>query len=281
MKWMAGLFLLLMVAQPVVAQAPGGNGDTPEKKKDKPPARTVRILTLGDAPPFKQEVRDGVRYEMEPAPGTIPPREVIPGFGEKPKDGPKSGDEKEPPPAPIRLNLGRASAVAKIPDGAGPLELRRKDASAPENKPWVTVQRPEHGDLLVLIWRDPRGKNWDLVDALVLPDGPEAIGGGGVMLLNLVQTPIGTAFGSEKFQLPYGHPVIKKPSTQRELPVDVSALSADGKTFAKRYLSTVIPVADTECTRIIAYRADGESPRQPVKVLLLREPVKPEQPDSH
>lgn len=260
MRGMGGLILLLALSLPV-------NGEPGDGKK--PPPRKIRFLALGDAPPFQQEVRDGVRYELEPPPGSVPPREIVPSFGEKEKD-------KDPArkPEPIRLNLGRITPPATIPDGAGLLELRKKDAAG-DSKPWLSLQRPDHGDLMVLLWRDPKGKSWEQTSAMVIPDGPESPGPGGVQMLNLVPATIGVTLGAEKIALPYGRLVVKNPEYRQDLPLEVSALSADLKTPGKRFLSSVLSNNAGECNRVLIYRADGVSPRTPVKVLILREPVKP------
>ena len=34
------------------------------------PPRHLRVLAVGESPPYRQEVRDGVRYEMPPPPGS-------------------------------------------------------------------------------------------------------------------------------------------------------------------------------------------------------------------
>ena len=108
------------------AQAPA----TPAKK---PTAgqRSLRLLPLGEPPPFRQDVRDGVRYELEPDPGSVPPRQVVLGEGDT--------------ITTIRLNLGRASEPIKLPVGTAPATLRSVALSpdAP-TAPWLTLQPPEH-----------------------------------------------------------------------------------------------------------------------------------------
>ncbi|MDB6077361.1 MAG: hypothetical protein JWO82_1108 [Akkermansiaceae bacterium] len=263
MRGMAGLMLLLLLAL-----SPRGHAETADAKKA-PPPRKIRFLALGDAPPFQQEVRDGVRYELEPPEGSVPPREIVPSFGEKEKD-----QDPGKQPEPIRLNLGRITPPSTIPDGAGLLELRKKDASG-DSKPWLSLQRPEHGDLMVLLWRDPRGKSWEQTSALIIADSPDSPGPGGVQMLNLIPVTVGVTLGTEKIALPYARIVTKKPELKQDLPLEVNALSADLKTPGKRFLSTVLAINAGECNRVLIYRADGVSPRTPVKVLILREPIGP------
>jgi hypothetical protein len=39
------------------------------EEKPKPAERHVRFLAVGEIPPFRQEIRDDVRYELEPREG--------------------------------------------------------------------------------------------------------------------------------------------------------------------------------------------------------------------
>ena len=62
------LLLAVLLAPPLSAQNP--------EEKTRQPRRQARFLAIGDSPPFAQEIRDGVRYELEPPPDSIPPRQV-------------------------------------------------------------------------------------------------------------------------------------------------------------------------------------------------------------
>ena len=67
----------------------------------------LRVLAVGDPPPFVQEVRDGARREVAPPEGSIPPRSVTAG-GE-----------------PLRIRLGRPSSAVMLPvPGDGRVEQR-------------------------------------------------------------------------------------------------------------------------------------------------------------
>ncbi len=221
----------------------------------KTPARQARFLAIGDMPPFRQEVRDGVRYELEPPPGSIPPREIIPGFGER-RDG-----------EPVRLQLGRVSDATPIPAGAGAFTLRARDASAP----WLTLTRPEKGDLLVILWRDPSAGTWDRPRALVLPDGPETSPPGSVHLLNLSPATMAVVLGEEKVALPPARPLVRRFEAGKDRELQVGA--PDGAGGLRRFYASSLTMNAGERTWIVVYRADGVMPRQPVKVTVLRERV--------
>lgn len=233
----------------------------PEPPAKKEPPRQVRFLALGEMPPFRQEVRDGVRYELEPPAGSIPPREVMVGTGEAAKQ------------TPVRLDLGRLSESAPIPAGAGPFTLRKKDSDE-GSAPWLTLNRPENGDLLVVCWRDPSAKSWDGVRAMVLPDGLAGAPAGSVTLLNVAPATVAVMLGAEKLAVPPGRPVVRHYEAGKDQPLQVGAVDAKGE--LKRFHSSSLAINTGERTWVLIYRADGVSPRQPVKVSVLRERAAPE-----
>ena len=69
-------FLLTLTFLPLVG---GGQTQEAAKKEEK---RTLRFLPCGDMPPFRQEIRDGVRYELEAEPGSVPPYQIQVPLGE-------------------------------------------------------------------------------------------------------------------------------------------------------------------------------------------------------
>ena len=114
----------------------------PEHKTD----RHARFLALGDSPPFRQEIRNGVRYELDPPPDSIPPREVVP----------RCGKESA---AAVALHLEPDQHAGRRARGRGDIDLRRA-GEAPDALPWLRINRPAAGDFLVLLWRNPAKKTW-------------------------------------------------------------------------------------------------------------------------
>lgn len=229
-----------------------------DKEKQKTPPRSIRFLPLGESPPFEQEVRDGVRYELEPPAGSIPPREISLTIG------------KLTIPS-LRLSLGRISPPEKIPAGTVPIELRRPEESAP----WLSLTLPETGDVLVLVWRDP-GNRWDKPRALLLPDGQE-FKAGTLRLTNLAPVEVRFIIGEEKLALPPGRIHGLAIPIGRDVPVQIAWVDPSGN--AKPIYSSAIVQNEGERGELIVYRADGEQPRQPLKVLPLRERA-PEPPPA-
>jgi hypothetical protein len=246
-KW---LLILLTIAH--AAAAP-----TAEKNQGK---RQLRFLPVGDMPPFRQEIRNGVRYELEPDPGSIPPGLVQLSVG---KD--KAVE--------TTLNLGNFSPSLPWPAGLQQLELMQKTADV--FKKWHEVTLPEQGDLAVLLWRDPKVNSWESARSAVLGDGLEAFPAGSIRLVNTIPSLVKMVFADKAVELKPG--VCQVEVLSKEItPVQISAQDAKGDWHVA--YQSALTQNPGERGNVIVYRADGESPRSPVKVLCLREqaPVPPE-----
>ena len=218
------------------------------------PPRHVRFLPVGDAPPFRQEIRDGVRYELDAPPGSIPPREVVPGFG-----------------GGLALRLGRLSAAAEVPAGMAAMVLRSKDA-AEDAVAWLKLAAlPESGDFLVVVWRSSDAKSWNAPRSLIVPDGPLGHPAGMVRITNLFPAGIRIMWGDEAILVPAGRTFLRKVDPGAGVPLKI--LVADKSGGMKRYYSGTVTQNRGERGFITIYQADGVAPRRPLKVSMLREPV--------
>jgi hypothetical protein len=249
--------LWLLLAAVVHAQ---GEDNEEEPKEEKKPSRQVRFLAVGDLPPYRQEIRDGVAYELEPPPGSIPPRELIVGSG---------GDD-----APeVRLLLNQVSEGFKIPAGAGPLMLRYKGDNG-QAEPWLRVQRPQQGDMLVILWRAEGNKGtWAKPLSLVLPDGPEQAPSGRIRLLNVSPVTVGVVIGGERIALLAGKSFDRPLPQGKDVPFQLGAVNAKGE-FRRFYSGSALQNPG-ERTLVVVYRADGVDPRSDLKANVMREPVAP------
>lgn len=247
------IFLLLGCA--TCAQ---GQDSTPVKEK-----RKVRFLTVGDFPPFRQEIRDGVRYEMPPPPGSLPPAEI------SISQETKSPDPAASKPASVRLQLGKASETISLPAGTGTMNLLAT-GSAAGNEPWLRVPQPESGDFLVVIWRATRAKSWDQPKFIVVPDKHPA---GKLTLLNVSPVTIAVACGSEKLLIESGKPHDCEMPGDRPIEFHIGTPTA-GTEF-KKMISMSLEQRQKEHTLAVMCLSDGEEPRQPLKLTLLKSPAVP------
>jgi hypothetical protein len=245
-------FLWLLLAGVICAQG------EKEPKQDENVGRQVRFLAVGDLPPFRQEIRNGVAYELEPPAGSIPPRELIVGSG--------NGAGAE-----ARMLLNQITEGFKIPAGAGPLVLRYKGDNG-EAEPWLRLQRPQEGDMLVILWRAEGNKGtWAKPSSLVLPDGPEKAPAGRIRMLNIAPVPVGVVIGSEKLALLPGKSLDRPIQQGKDVPFQLGAIDAKGE-FRRFYSGSALQNPG-ERTLVVVYRADGVDPRSDLKANVMREPV--------
>lgn len=234
-----------------VASLPAVTGQTPD------PPRKVRFMAVGELPPFQQEVREGIRYELEPPAGSIPPREVSTGF--------EGGEAASTP-----LTLGRITAGIKAPAGVGPLLLRKRE-SGPDTEPWLRVPCPEKGDFLVLLWRDPQRKTWDAARSIIFSDDPVAYPAGSMRIVNVSQVSANIVVGEEKLILLAGKSILRSIPAGAEIPFQVVITDTTGN--LRPLYSTTLRRDNGERGLAVIYQADGANPRRPLKVTIQREPT--------
>jgi hypothetical protein len=221
--------------------------------QEKTGPRKLRLLPVGDMPPFRQEIRDGVRYELEPEPGSEPPRMIsIPVTKEK--------------TLTVPLALGTFTEFLPLPATLQMCRLQK--AEGDEAELWSQIQLPEQGDCAVILWRDPKENTWDAVRSLVIPEGPVAFPAGTARLINTLSTKSKWVFANKTIELKAGGVLVEK-LLDETVPVQVSVLDAE-QNWRVVFQSAIGQGAD-ERSNVILYRADGEEVRSPVKVINLRE----------
>jgi hypothetical protein len=261
------LLLLLLVVlglapargQPAVAPDPAR-----EPAQDIPP-RTLRLLPIGEAPPFRQQVRDGVRYELEPPPHSIPPRQVHWFTG---KDQATA----------TRLALGQTTAPLAIPAGTGSLAILAGEPPAspppegsPPPVPWLALKLPETGNLLAVLWRG--GEDWRRPAVMLLPDELAAHPPGSVRVANTSPVEIRCAFQGKSITVPPRRAANLELGETAAMPVQISARDAGGGW--KPVFTSALTQNPDERGLVVVFRADGLRPRQPLRTLLFRERTAP------
>ena len=229
------------------------------------PPRHLRVLAVGESPPYRQEVRDGVRYEMPPPPGSVPPREV----SYLRADGQAVGSV---------LRLGMVGEPIAVPEGPAPLALRDGPASALDAPPWITANLPETGDALLVVWQ--AGQGWAKPRWLVLGDGPEACPAGTVRLVNVSPAEIALEAGPiPRLEVGPGKVSRLPMGVAAEVPFRLSYRHPQDGSW-RRFRSSALAQAGGERTTFVVFRADGVQPIEPLKTVILREraPVAPAEP---
>ena len=145
-------------------------GDLPAQDP-KPAPRKLRLMVVGDPPPFQQEYRDGVRYESEAPAGSIPPRQV------ELSAAVAAGE-------PVKLALGETTAPVDVPGEATQVNLMVG------GQIWHAVKLPEGGDYLAILLRDPESKKWDKARSILVPEGAGQFDDGDVRFISLTAAAI-------------------------------------------------------------------------------------------
>lgn len=230
-----------------------------------PQARSVRVLALGDPPPFRQEIIDGVRVEAEPPPGSVPPPELtMVAPATKPEDSETIGT--------VTLRLGRFSEPLPVDPGPGPLVLRGIAADATTD--WLKFSAPAAGPFSLLAWRR-LGAGWDRPAALALPDGIAEFPANQVRIVNISPIAVGLLIGDSKIALLPGlqHKFNAPPDNEVEFSIGIQT----GNGPLRGFHTGTISHNESERSLIVIYRADGENPRRPLKVFIYRENTSPTQ----
>ncbi|MBK1833112.1 hypothetical protein [Roseibacillus ishigakijimensis] len=213
--------------------------------------RSLRVLCLGDAPPFEQEIRNGVRYELDPPEGSIPPASVM-------VTGLNTTDEK----AGFRLQLGRLSESRqfKVGDEVPVLTLKNE-----EGETWFSSRLPDYPRTLLVMWR-LKGEDWFKPRHLFLPDNAND---SSVRVLNLTGQTMGIAFADQKVSAIPGKPVsLAFPSGAS---AEFAILYSQAGGGVRPCLQTLLQQSRNRSQQFFVYAADTAESRVPYKVTSLQD----------
>nr|NIP94373.1 hypothetical protein [Akkermansiaceae bacterium] len=218
-------------------------GAVPSAAQDdeKKPDRLLRLLPVGEAPPYVEKIINGVRVEQEAPEGAIPPRQVVMLSAQ---DGQERGN-------PVRLRLDQLSAPLAV--GPGIIPLHETGASGVNSNPWHKVKASRATHSLAFLWRDPQEKKWTKARSLTLADDIRAFPAGRVRFVNVSPYTVGFQFNGKNIKLPPYKNVMQAHTGSVPLTV---ALQGKGGTWHKVFDSVLTQTA-TERTNVVIYRADG------------------------
>jgi len=219
-------------------------------------AHSFRILPVGDPPPFIQEVRDGVRYEVPPRKGSLPPREL---------KGPLVGQESPEQVQLIQPRLGRITSPFFLPAVD---EKKRVSLFYDDGKRWLDLGTRAGGTSLLLTWR--AGSDWNQAAYLEIPQERLNAQAASVHFANLTSIPIAIIFGEERIRLDSGKFFTRSVQVNAPpVPLEIFTTDTDGKLISI-FSNQIEPIAPS--FRVVAiYVADGNRPRTPIKVLSVEE----------
>ena len=228
-----------------------------EKKRD----RALRILAVGQAPPWREVIQGGRRVQVAPPLGSLPPGRLQLSSD----DGVELGEA-------IAVKLNQISSVMAVTPGAVP--LRGVGEGGLDSKAWCNLKFPNVSAGLAILWRDPaKGKWTDGCKGLFLRDdvGSSGFPAGRVRIVNVSKFALGLQLGAEKGLLKPGASIIRagKSGVFDKVPIELSVKDKSGRWV--KVLSQQINQRSEHRTHVVLYTNDGEAPSRPVGAVVLRE----------
>ena len=219
------------------------------------PAHVMRILAVGNRAPFRQEVRDGIRHEVDPPEGSLPPASVhvLSSSGEESSD------------AEVSLRLGEVSSPFRFPvPGSGRIRLRDSG-----NQTWLEPSVSSAGATLVIAWKT--GPTWTQVMSVSLDDSPAAIPEGACRVVNASHVEIGVVLGNLRYRLPPGKSCVLalEPGASTAL---LQILHSDPDGSLKAAFSTTVSRDSAIRRQWIVHRSDQPGARRPIGIIPVFEP---------
>ncbi len=235
-----------------------------EGERSKEATRNIRFLPVGMSPIFRQEIRDGVRYELEPPEGSVPPLKItLEAFDaeEKPVTVKLTSSQEEG----VMLRLNAISAPVKVATDATALKML-------DEGPWAAVKLPLEKDVLVVLWRDRQEGTWARARSLVVEEDPQSYGEGQLRVINISPAKLKLAIaGQGGLQLSPGEVKFHKVGITEGTPVALQY--QDPRKGWQRLWSNAVTLPRGRRGTLLIYYADGDKPRKPIEVFFLRELV--------
>lgn len=215
------------------------------------PLQKLRLLPLGDPPPFRQEVRDGVRYEVDAPAGSQPPAKVL-------LEGMVTAAHQ--PTHTLRMTLGRATSDLSVPQAKVIFGLQNEDGTA-----WANVRPHSSGSSLILLWKS--GRSWSDVGHLALDDSQATHVDYAFHFTNVTAAKMGVILGKEKLLL---EPKSTFTRIVKENTLCSIVYMLPGNTVKTCFQSELAGTVGSH-QRLIVYPTNSATSRNPAKVLVMVE----------
>ena len=221
---------------------------------------TLRFLSVGQPPAFKIIERDGKRYEADPPKGSIPPAQLQ--F--------ISGDSAQE--VTLKLNHLSQRLGIKLPETRlARLAAPATAESEPSTPSWWQGKLSTGNSSLIILFRNPKDKDWNKPRSIILPDHKNAFPSGSVRLINTTPFPIIPLINRKKQATlkPGAHRILKG----SKLSLTLSVSNKKGKPV--RLYTNTITLATGQRANMVIHNAKPRTPsKPPAQILLLKEQAK-------
>ena len=230
--------LLLSLCLPFVANA-----------QDDSPSKYIRFIPLGERPTWGEDIIDEVRVERENVPGAKPPADFSIAT---------SGKDFET----HNMRLREFTKVIKVKTSAKGLNIT--EGKNPGGKEFIKSRFPAKPYSLGVLYRDNTDMTWLKPKLMVLPEDLSSFPLGKIRFVNTSPFEVAVKFGEERaFPVKPGKAIyktLKVGETQAVIAVKNSAGAY------KRMLTNNITMGRKQRIQAFFYKAQGKSPKSPVKI---------------
>ena len=216
----------------------------------------MRFLPLGDLPPHRETIKNGVRIQFPPAPGTVPPKPTTLAID------PKAGRD-------VPLRLKEFTQWSSIDPTAGGVKLFQGKQIG--GKPWISSRFSSKAQSLGVLYPDHQNKNWFNPRMMMVPDDLSSFPPGSVRFVNVSYYPALVRFGNEKADVIAPGKVLLKKLKQGNHPVLVGYLVPDKNNAREVIFQNELMMRPKQRIQAFFYQARGKNPRKAVKFFHRRE----------
>ena len=210
----------------------------------------MRFIPLGDLPPHRETIKNGVRIQFPPAPGTVPPKPTTLAI-----------DPKEGRDVPLRLK--EFTEWSSINPTAGGVRIFQGKQIG--GKAWISSSFSSKSQSLGVLYTDHQNKNWFNPKMMLVPDDLSTFPPGSIRFVNVSHCSALVRFGNEKADVIAPGKVLLKKLKQGNHPVLVGYLVPDKKNAREVIFQNELMMKPKQRIQAFFYQAQGKNPRKAVK----------------
>ena len=210
----------------------------------------MRFIPLGDLPPHRETIKNGVRIQFPPAPGTVPPKPTTLVI-----------DPKEGRDVPLRLK--EFTEWSSINPTAGGVRIFQGKQIG--GKAWISSSFSSKSQSLGVLYADHQNKNWFNPKMMLVPDDLSTFPPGSIRFVNVSHCSALVRFGNEKADVIAPGKVLLKKLKQGNHPVLVGYLAPSKNNAREVIFQNELMMKPKQRIQAFFYQARGENPRKAVK----------------
>jgi len=210
----------------------------------------MRFVPLGDLPPHRETIKNGVRIQFPPPPGTVPPKPTTLAL-----------DPKEGQDVPLRLK--EFTKWASINSTAGGVKIFQGKQIG--GKPWISSRFSSKAQSLGVLYADHQNKNWFNPKMTMVPDDLSTFPLGSIRFVNVSHCSALVRFGNEKADVIAPGKVLLKKLRQGNHPVLVGYLVPGKNNVREVIFQNELMMKPKQRIQAFFYQAQGKNPRKTVK----------------